>query len=66
MAVKLQIRRGLKADLEDLTVGELGYCTDTNELFIGDSEGNVLLNDLTEIQSQIDAIITRIEDLESV
>lgn len=40
MAVKLKLRRGLKADLPLLAEGELGYCTDTNELFIGTEDGN--------------------------
>lgn len=41
---KIQIRRGLKADLPVLSKGEFGFCLDTNELFIGASEGNVLVN----------------------
>jgi hypothetical protein len=36
------IRRGLKADLPNLSEGELGFCTDTKELFIGSNNGNVL------------------------
>jgi hypothetical protein len=44
MATKLLIRRGLKAEIETLAVGEIAYCTDTNEFFIGDTEGNILLN----------------------
>ncbi|MEH7612128.1 phage tail protein, partial [Gottfriedia acidiceleris] len=40
MAQKIQIRRGLKANLPLLDVGEFGFTTDTNELFIGSSNGN--------------------------
>ena len=60
MAVKLRIRRGLKKDLPTLAVGELAYCTDTNELFIGDTEGNTLVNDkriLTGVTSGIPALL---------
>jgi hypothetical protein len=41
---KIQIRRGLKSELPTLNIGELGYCTDTKELFIGSATGNVLVN----------------------
>jgi len=36
---KLQIRRGVKFDLDSITLNlaELGYCTDTNDLYIGGS-----------------------------
>ena len=37
MAHKIQIKRGNKADLPTLDVGEFGLCQDTNELFIGNS-----------------------------
>jgi hypothetical protein len=45
MANTIKIKRGLKAELPTLEIGEQGYCTDTNELFIGTSGGNVLIND---------------------
>lgn len=32
---KIQIKRGLKANLPNLDDAELGYCTDTKELYIG-------------------------------
>jgi hypothetical protein len=35
MAVKIQIRRGAKNNLPDLDEGELGFATDTKEVFIG-------------------------------
>lgn len=37
---QFQIRRGLKADLPILAQGELAYCTDTKEFFIGDGVAN--------------------------
>jgi hypothetical protein len=52
MANKIQIKRGLRADLPAiLSVGELAYCTDTEELFIGTGNTeapNLLINDLSE------------------
>lgn len=41
---KVLIKRGLKADLPSLSIGELGFCTDTKELFIGTSTGNSLMS----------------------
>ncbi len=43
MANKLQFKRGLKASLPALSVGEPGFCTDTKELFVGASGGNIQL-----------------------
>nr|DAE34596.1 MAG TPA: tail protein [Caudoviricetes sp.] len=43
---KLQIRRGPKAQLPTLAEGELGYCTDTNQMFVGSGSGN------TEIETK--------------
>lgn len=39
----IQIRRGLETDIGALAVGEMGYCTDTQKLYIGTVTGNVLL-----------------------
>ena len=41
MGNKIQVRRGLKADLTTLSAGEPGFTTDTNELYIGSGTGNV-------------------------
>lgn len=41
--VLLQVRRGLEANIGELLDGELGYCTDTNKLYIGSPSGNVML-----------------------
>lgn len=40
MADIIKIKRGLKENIPQLEEGELGYCTDTNELYIGTSVGN--------------------------
>lgn len=42
MANTIRIKRGLKADIENLTLlpGELGVTLDTQELYVGDKDGN--------------------------
>jgi hypothetical protein len=54
MAVKLQIRRGTKAQLDTLMAGatplaegEMGYTTDTQELFISDGSSVRLIGGVT-------------------
>jgi hypothetical protein len=44
MANLIKIKRGLKEDLPTLEIGELGFCTDTNELFIGKENENILIS----------------------
>lgn len=57
MANIIKIKRGLKTNLPMLARGELGYATDTNELFIGvlaepsNSSDNVLVNDLSDLDN---------------
>lgn len=41
--VLIQIRRGIESNIGTLTIGELGFCTDSNKLYIGSSTGNILL-----------------------
>ncbi|WP_201008179.1 tail fiber protein [Paenibacillus glycanilyticus] len=41
--VLIQIRRGLEINIGLLAEGELGYCTDSQKLYIGTSGGNVVL-----------------------
>lgn len=40
MERKIQIKRGEKADLPTLSEAEFGWCTDTQELYIGQGDGN--------------------------
>lgn len=49
MSQTLKLKRGAKTDLPTLNLGELGYCTDTKELFIGNGIGNTLLNSMSSI-----------------
>lgn len=43
MANKIQIKRGLVANLPALNEGEPGLCTDTQDMYIGTSAGNIKL-----------------------
>jgi len=53
MATTIKIKRGLKANLPTLSVGELAYCTDTKEFFIGTATGNVHLNPETDLSDYL-------------
>ena len=48
MANQIQMKRGVFASLPTLAVGEFGYCTDTDQIFIGDGAANheVVMHDL--------------------
>lgn len=61
MANIIRIKRGLKENLPTLLVGELAFCTDTNELFVGKDTGNVLVNDLSDLENYFTK--AEIEDL---
>lgn len=45
---RIQINRGLKANIPTLQLGEPAFMTDTNQLYIGGSSSNVLINDVTQ------------------
>lgn len=49
MANKIQIRRGLKAILPTLSVGEPGLCTDTEEVYIGNGAKNIQLTTYNDL-----------------
>lgn len=55
MANKIQIKRGFKANIPQLSVGELAYCTDTKETYIGDGTENIELINKNKLQEIIDA-----------
>jgi hypothetical protein len=50
--VKIIQRKGLKVDLPTLDEGELGFATDTKELFIGSGTENVLIAKESDIPSR--------------
>ena len=45
MAITIKIKRGNKANLPALAVGEPAFCLDTNELYVGTAGGNKLVGD---------------------
>lgn len=63
MADRLQIYGGLKADMPELLPREIGYCTDTHELYVGSvAEGNRLVgcvawgNDINTLQKSLKSL----------
>lgn len=60
MSNNIKIKRGLKAGLPNLEVGELGLATDTDEVFIGTPTGNKLVNSGYD-KSEIDLMLGDIE-----
>lgn len=53
MANRVKIRRGLKANLPTLSVGEQALCTDTSEIFIGGNTGNIQLANKDYVDTQL-------------
>ncbi|MFJ5771394.1 DUF2793 domain-containing protein [Psychrobacillus sp. NPDC093180] len=43
MAQTIKVKRGLKVNLPLLLPAEMGFCTDTKEMFVGDGSANVLV-----------------------
>jgi hypothetical protein len=54
----IRFKRGLKANLPTLEVGEFAYCTDTKEVFIGTSTGNqnIISSRLANFQNYFDQV----------
>lgn len=60
MANKILLKRGLRASLPILQVGEPGFATDTYELFIGTADGNIKVGNLNGYltEEQITALLS--------
>lgn len=56
MANKIQFKRGLKAQLPTLALGEPALCTDTQEVFVGTGSGNVQLGKQTDVANKVDKV----------
>jgi len=56
MANKIQIRRGRKADMPQLSAGELGLAVDTDEVFIGNGDENMNIPVNITIDSELSDI----------
>lgn len=55
MANKIQVRRGALIDIPVLDVGEPGFTTDTEDLYIGGASGNVLVGSSFGSEFEIEA-----------
>ena len=64
MADIIRIKRGLKADVDSITLrtGEIAFATDTKRFYIGTTEGNIDLLGTLEVASQTDAGLMSPED----
>ena len=57
-----KIVRGLEAELPILRIGELGYATDSNTLFVGDpDEGNVKINFNNEDRGMLNTVFKEMD-----
>ncbi|AMB18665.1 tail protein [Bacillus phage Eldridge] len=54
--VKMLMRKGLKADIKTLDEAEIGLATDTKEVFVGTSTGNVQLAKQADVKANQDKI----------
>ena len=61
MANKIKIRRGLKSNLPTLSVGEQGLCTDTSEIFIGGSTGNIQIPNKEYVDTQLAQKVSQVQ-----
>lgn len=48
------MKRGLKQDLPELRIGEIGFCVDTKEVYMGSEVGNVLINNYNYKKVQLE------------
>ncbi len=53
MANKIQFKRGVKANLPTLSVGEPAFTTDTKEFFIGDGTTNIRIKGAQDINGDM-------------
>lgn len=52
----IKIKRGLEDDLPMLEEGEMGFCTDTKKVYIGDGAANTLINEnISYMHNQLSA-----------
>ena len=62
MAHKIQVKRGNKANLPTLDVGEFGLCQDTNELFIGNSGNQKIFPPTAPTISDVEGLQTALDN----
>ena len=58
--MSIQIKRGMKKDLPQLKDGELAFCRDTKELYVGNN-GNENVSVTKKIEDRLDAVDSQLE-----
>ena len=57
MANTIKIKRGTKANLPTLNQGELAFCTDTDEVYIGTGSSNVKVLTVNDVPHRVDIYV---------
>lgn len=68
MSRKIRIKRGVKADIPALDIAELGFTTDTEEVYVGNSGGNVKVvtqPDLDVVNQQLADMVVNVKGFQS-
>ena len=60
--MSIQIKRGMKKDLPQLKDGELAFCKDTKELFVGNN-GNENVSITKKVEDRLDAVDSQLEHI---
>ena len=58
--MSIQIKRGMKKDLPQLKDGELAFCRDTKELYVGNN-GNENVSVTKKVEDRLDAVDSQLE-----
>ena len=62
--MSIQIKRGMKKDLPQLKDGELAFCKDTKELYVGNN-GNENVSVTKKIEDRLDAVDSQLEQIKT-
>ena len=62
--MSIQIKRGMKKDLPQLKDGELAFCKDTKELYVGNN-GNENISVTKKIEDRLDAVDSQLEQIKT-
>ena len=63
--MSIQIKRGMKKDLPQLKDGELAFCRDTKELYVGNN-GNENVSVTKKIEDRLDAVDSQLAHIPSL
>ena len=62
--MSIQIKRGMKKDLPQLKDGELAFCRDTKELYVGNN-GNENVSVTKKVEDRLDTVDSQLEHIEN-